>query len=439
VGDSDSATWVQRRTGQDCLHVRSFQLHVVSGRDRGASRTFNAEAVVIGRAQTDMQLDDRGVSALHAEIRPDAEGFKLRDLGSRNGTYVNGVRVVECFLAPDALIALGDTTLRFTLLETSLELPLSAADHFESFVGRGTPMRRMYELIERFARSDATVLVSGETGSGKELAAEAIHLRSRRSRGPFVVLDCGAIPAQLVEDQLFGHEAGAFTGATTARSGVFEAAHGGTLFLDEIGELPLEVQPKLLRAVETRTIQRLGGAAPRSCDVRIVAATHRDLAREVNAGRFRSDLYFRIAVARLHVPPLRDHLEDIDALVFHFVAKLGGGTLPDSFLTWARQHSWPGNVRELRAAVEQALALAHRPELLAQQWISQGSGAAALDVSLPFKEAKRRVLDELERRYVTELLEAHDGNVSAAARAADLDRMTIYKMLRRAGLRVPAD
>ena len=297
-------------------------------------------------------------------------------------------------------------------------------------------MRRMYELIARYAATDATVLVTGETGSGKEVAAEAIHERSKRKHQPFVVLDCGAIPAQLVEDQLFGHEAGAFTGAGAARPGVFEAAHGGTLFLDEIGELPIEVQPKLLRAVETKTISRLGSTEPRKCDVRIVAATNRDLAAEVNRDRFRADLYFRLAVARIHVPPLRDHREDLEMLIDHFAGKLGG-TVPPELIAWAKKHPWPGNVRELRAAVEQSLALARHPELQTRMFSTPAPGSLELDVSVPYKETKRRLLDELERRYITELLDAHGGNVSAAARAADLDRMTIYKMLRRAGLRDP--
>jgi DNA-binding NtrC family response regulator len=275
-------------------------------------------------------------------------------------------------------------------------------------IGGAPAMRRMYALIERFAKTDATVLVTGETGTGKELVAEAIHASSRRKDAPFVVLDCRSL-AQV---------AGQLTGA-------FEAAKGGTLFLDEIGELPLEDQPRLLRAIETKG----------DGDVRIVAATSRDLAVEVNRERFRTDLYFRLAVARIHAPPLREHREDIDALVDHFVAASGGGQLPGSFKEHARSHPWPGNVRELRSAVEQALVLGDRPELATQQWSSRAS--LDVDVSVPFKEAKRRILDELEKKYITELIEAHDGNVSAAARAADLDRMTIYKLLRRAGLREP--
>ncbi len=432
----ETGTWVEKRAGADVLRVRTIRLDVVEGPDRGLSRTFSAPAITLGRANADFQLDDRRVSALHAELRLEDIGFRLRDLGSTNGTCVGSVRVIEALLSPGATIVIGDTHIRFTPLDASFELPIASIDRLGGFIGGGIAMRRMYELIARYAATDATVLVTGETGSGKEVAAEAIHERSKRKHQPFVVLDCGAIPAQLVEDQLFGHEAGAFTGAGAARPGVFEAAHGGTLFLDEIGELPIEVQPKLLRAVETKTISRLGSTEPRKCDVRIVAATNRDLAAEVNRDRFRSDLYFRLAVARIHVPPLRDHREDLEMLIDHFAGKLGGA-VPPEFVAWAKKHPWPGNVRELRAAIEQALALARHPELQARMFSTPVPTSLELDVSVPYKETKRRLLDELERRYITELLDAHGGNVSAAARAADLDRMTIYKMLRRAGLRDP--
>jgi two-component system, NtrC family, response regulator GlrR len=295
----------------------------------------------------------------------------------------------------------------------------------DRLVGRSTAMRRLRELIDRVAPTDTTVLVTGETGTGKELVAESIHAGSARAGGPFIVLDCGALPAQLVEDELFGHELGAFTGATAPRIGLFEAARGGTLFLDEVGELPPEVQPKLLRAVETRTIRRIGGIAPIPCDVRLIAATHRDLAAELGRG-FRADLYFRLAVARVHVPPLRERVDDLALLIARFA---GDRAVPDTFHAWAARHPWPGNVRELRAAVERAVTLCRPPTA------QPGPTPVEIDLSLPFREVKRRVVDDLERRYITALLDAHGGNVSAAARAAELDRMTIYNMLQRAGLR----
>ena len=429
----ETGTWVKRRPEGDTLHVRACRLEVTSGPDRGLVKVFRTPSIVIGRANADLTLGDRRVSALHAEIRLEPTGYRLRDLGSTNGTHVAGLRVVEGYLVANTSIVIGDSTVRFEPLAESVELPISGERRLGGFVGESAVMRRLFEVIQRFATTDATVLITGETGTGKELAAQAIHQQSARRAGPFVVLDCGAIPAQLVEDQLFGHEAGAFTNAISSRPGVFEAAHGGTLFLDEIGELPLDVQPKLLRAVETREVRRIGSVTPIACDVRLIAATNRDLAAQVNSDAFRADLYFRIAVARLHLPPLRERREDIEPLVEHLVDKVGGGALPAGFVEWARKQPWPGNVRELRGAIEQALTLARFPEM-ERQW-STGAHGLELDVSLPFKQAKRQVIDELERRYITELIDAHDGNISAAARAADVDRMTIYKMMHRAGLK----
>jgi DNA-binding NtrC family response regulator len=274
-----------------------------------------------------------------------------------------------------------------------------------------------------------TVLITGETGAGKELVAEALHERSARASGPFMVLDCGAVPPQLFEDELFGHEMGAFTDASRSKLGVFEAANGGTLFLDEIGELPMDMQPKLLRAVETRRIRRVGGERMINCDVRLIAATNRDLAAEVNRRSFRTDLYFRVAVARIHVPSLRERPEDIEPLVEHFLAELSPtGPLPEGFLEWAHRYAWPGNVRELRHAVERAVITRRVPA--AGESPSPGVGLE-IDPSIPFKEAKRRLVDEFDRRYLTALLEVHDWNIAKAARAAGLDRMSIYKAMQR--------
>jgi DNA-binding NtrC family response regulator len=370
---------------------------------------------------------------MHCELKLGSEGYRLRDLDSTNGTYVRGVRVVEAYLTPGATIGVGKTAITLTPLDDAVALPLWSEPRLGGLVG-GTPqMRHMFELIDRFAASDATVLILGETGSGKELVADAIHARSPRAQGPFQVLDCSAIPEQLVEDQLFGHEAGSFTGAGRQVTGVFEAAHGGTLFLDEIGELPLEAQAKLLRAVETRKIRRIGGTKPIHCDVRIVAATHRDLAAQVNRGMFRADLYYRLAVARLEVPPLRERRDDIPVLIDHFVRQLGPGALPSDFLERAQRHDWPGNVRELKNAVERALLLPRHPHRF-EPAPPRTSGFPIIDLAVPFKDAKQAMVDEFDRRYLAALLAAHDGNISAAARAAQLDRMSIYKMMRRLGL-----
>jgi two-component system response regulator GlrR len=433
-GDLETPSWL---TCQDdvpqSINVRRCRLEVISGPGTGNTVELAQPTIVIGRKGADLTIDDPSLSRLHAELYLESSGYRLRDLGSTNGTHVRGVKIVEAYIKPDTVIQLGKSEVRFLALPDAVISPLWQQPRLCGLVGQSTPMRYLFELIERIAASDATVLISGETGTGKEGVADAIHERSPRNKRPFIVLDCSAIPAQLFEDQLFGHEAGAFTGATRAATGVFEAAHGGTLFLDEIGELPLELQAKLLRAVETRTIRRVGGTKPIHCDVRVLAATNRDLAVEVNRGTFRADLYFRLAVAKLQVPPLRDRREDIPLLVEHFCEQLGGHKPPPEFLTWALAQPWPGNVRELRNAVERATVLpsqhpgAHGPAPVASAWPS-------IDVGVPFKVAKQRVVDEFDRRYLEALMTTHDGNISAAARAAGVDRMSIYKMMRRLGI-----
>jgi DNA-binding NtrC family response regulator len=430
-------TWL---TSQDdvprSISVRRCRLEVIGGPDAGQAKEFETPSFVIGRKGADLTVNDSNMSRLHCEIRLQPDGYRLRDLQSTNGTFVGGLRVIEAYIRPNSVITVGKSDVKFIPLAESVEAPLWSESRLVGLVGQSPAMRYLFEMVDKVAASDATVLIHGETGTGKELVADAIHERSPRAGKPFMVLDCSAIPAQLFEDQLFGHEAGSFTGAQRATLGVFEAAHGGTLFLDEIGELPLEMQAKLLRAVETRTIRRIGGTKSIQCDVRIVAATNRDLAVEVNRGAFRSDLYFRLAVAKLQLPPLRERLEDLPLLIQHFLDQLGGtAKIPPDFQAWAQLQPWPGNVRELRNAVERATVLPmHPPET--QRAAAQGGGTSlgAVDITVPFKIAKQRLVDDFDRRYLEAMLAAHDGNISAAARAAGVDRMSIYKMMRRLGL-----
>jgi transcriptional regulator with GAF, ATPase, and Fis domain len=430
----ETGTWISRAAGgAETLSVRKCRLEVISGPDAGATREIAAPIISIGRIGADLVLNDRKVSALHAEIRLEAKGYRVRDLGSTNGTFVWGMRIVEAFIGPGATIVCGDSAVRFVPLPDTVEVPLWEGNRLGGLLGQSPVMRDLFAKIDRIARVDTTVLINGETGTGKELVAEALHDRSSRAGGPFVVLDCASIPEQLFEDQLFGHEVGAFTGATRVTQGVFEAAHGGTLFLDEIGELPLAVQPKLLRAVETRRIKRIGGNQTIDCDVRLVAATNRDLAAEVNRGAFRSDLYFRLHVAHLMVPALRDRRDDIDLLIGHFLAKVPNPRpLSEEFVQWAKRQSWPGNVRELRNAVERSattdLASLDEPP------VSPGGTPFVVDTSLDFKTAKKKFVDEFDRTYIQTLLEAHDWNIASVSRAANIDRVSIYKMLRRLNL-----
>lgn len=357
--DQTTGTWISEGDGaKPVLHVRKCRYEVVSGPDEGMVEEFAAPVVRIGRKGADMVLSDRAVSGLHAEISLSEHGYRLRDLESSNGTFAAGLRVRDIDLAPRTTMTLGKTQIRFIPLEDTVAYRLWQDTRYVGLVGRSWAMRNVFELIDKIAPSEATVLIHGETGTGKELVAEAIHKRSPRAAGPFVVLDCGAIPHHLMEDQLFGHERGAFTGAINTRAGVFERAHGGTLLLDEVGELPPDAQTKLLRAVETRVIRPIGSSATVKCDVRLVAATNRDLAVMTNRGSFRSDLYYRLAVARFEVPPLRDRLEDLELLVEHFTEQIRHNrdkTIPEDFFERAKKHAWPGNVRELRNVVEQAL------------------------------------------------------------------------------------
>ena len=430
------ATWVDpQQANPRSINIRRCRLEVVAGPDTGKVVELAQPTIVIGRTGGDLTISDPMVSALHCEIALTPHGYHLRDLGSTNGTHVRGVRIVDGYLGTHATIGLGESAVVFDPLDDAVQVPLWHDDRLCSLIGASSAMRQLFETIDRIARSDSTVLIEGETGCGKELVADAIHLRSPRARGPFQVLDCSAIADTLFEDQLFGHEAGAFTGANATTIGVFEAAHRGTLFLDEVGELPLDIQTKLLRCVESRRIRRIGGSDTIACDVRIVAATNRNLAREVNRGTFRADLYYRLAVARILVPPLRERRDDIPLLVDHFARTLdptGANTVSEDFLSRAKHHSWPGNVRELRNAVERNLRLPFAATF--EQKPAATIEVGEVNADAPFKVAKQAMVDEFERKYITRLLDLHNGNITSVARAAGIERMTIYKMIRRLGI-----
>jgi DNA-binding NtrC family response regulator len=466
VDDLRSGTWVTYVGGRaTSARLRRVRMEVTSGPDAGLVRDIEAQVIRIGaRRGNDVQLTDSKVSGLHAEIRLDDRGYRLRDLDSTNGTYVSGLRVNDVYITPGAQIAMGSTRMKFEPLGESIEIELADTDRYGSMIGRSVKMRELFARLEKLAKTDTTVLVTGETGAGKELVAEALHDHSTRGEkdAPFVVLDCGSIPPNLIESELFGHERGAFTGATNNYAGAFERAHGGTVFLDEIGELPLAMQPKLLRVLERKEVRRVGGAKTIEVDVRIVAATNRDLGVEVNRGRFREDLYYRLAVARVHVPPLRERKDDLPLLIEHILATTPGGetaSIAQETIDLMMKHDWPGNVRELRNVIERAVLLAESPEhedalrrapvpekrsepsiTVTPSQTATSSDAmmtVPVDVSIPFKHAKQNVISEFERRYISRLLAQHDGNISAAARAAGIDRMSIHKMLHRLGLANP--
>jgi two-component system response regulator GlrR len=420
------------------------QLMVMAGPDRGRSRALDREEITVGkRRDADLVLTDPTVSRQHCVVVATPFGPLIRDLGSRNGVRIDGNWIQAAYLRNGALVRLGDTAL---VLESSD--PLDETDETRELrlgatLGHSAAMRRIFEIVPRIANSDASVLIEGETGTGKTLLADVIHKRSPRHRGPFIVIDCGAIPASLIESELFGHERGSFTGATAARAGAFEAAVGGTVLFDEVGELPLDMQPKLLRAIEQRVIRRVGSNEDRAMDVRILAATNRNLEEEVRRGRFRSDLYYRLAAVRLAIPPLRERREDIPVLANYFLHRFGGdgaAALPQAMMDSFLRQSWPGNIRELRNAVERAVLLggAGGPEMTMMMAATatptptpQPSGD---DDSAPFRELKERAIDGWERDYLERLLRRAEGNISRASRIAQMDRNYLRELLRKHGL-----
>jgi DNA-binding NtrC family response regulator len=409
---------------------------VTDGPGKGTSAAAKGAELAIGAdASNQLVLADPTVSRHHCVIVMSQRGAQLRDLDSTNGTFLAGHRVESGWLEHGSQLRVGVTTLRFELTAEEVHEPLSDEDRFGRALGRSAAMRRVFALLPRVAAAESTVLLEGETGTGKSLLAEAVHLESARAKGPFLVLDCGAIPPSLIESELFGHEKGAFTGAVATREGIFEAARGGTVFLDEIGELPLDMQPKLLRALEDRVVKRVGGSQPIKLDVRLIAATNKDLRQEVNRGRFRSDLYYRLDVVRLRLPPLRERRDDIALLVETFYEQFAGeGQKPPADLVATlSQHDWPGNVRELRGAVERAVLMGD-PEVwssITADAPAQAGAPEEFDASLSFRAAKERATMRWERWYVTELVKRHGGNLSAAARAARMDRTHLRELLRR--------
>jgi DNA-binding NtrC family response regulator len=418
------------------VQVQRFRVEVVSGPNRGQVGAAEDTELAIGTAPgNQLVVTDPTVSRHHAVISATGSGFQLRDLGSTNGTCLAGYRVDSAYVESGALIQIGETTVRFDALEERVSHPLSEGDRFGDVLGQSPPMRRIFGILERVVASDTTILLDGETGTGKGAIAETIHRLSGRASGPFMVIDCGAIPPNLIESELFGHERGAFTGAEDRRIGAFEAANGGTIFLDEIGELGADLQPKLLRVLEGRQVRRIGSVAPIPVDVRVIAATNRDLRHEVNSGAFRTDLFYRLNVMRVTVPPLRERREDIPMLVAHFyrqLARSADAAPPAELIMRLMRQPWAGNVRELRSAVERAI-------LLGESAATDGAyGAPAsrvdntwpeMDFTISFRDAKENAIGCWTRLYVRELVDRFGGNLSRAARAVSMDRNHLRDLL----------
>jgi len=433
---SGSTRTLARDGGVATVRVRKIRIEIAEGPGAGSVVDLAGPEVTIGTARDcSLVLADPTVSRRHALLRIEHDGIRVIDAGSRNGTTVDGLRVRDAYARPDSLLVVGATTLRLRLLADTVSLPLSSRTRFGGLVGASVAMRRVFALLEKVAPTDTTVLVEGETGTGKELVAQALHDHSPRSSGPFVVFDCSAVSASLIESELFGHVRGAFTGATADRAGALEAADGGTIFLDELGELPLDLQPKLLRALEGLEVRRVGANTTQRVDVRIVAATNRSLATEVDAGRFREDLYYRLAVVRVDLPPLRERIEDLAMLVEHFAqaeARYGQPVvrLPEATVHAFAQQAWPGNVRELRNAVKRALALGVPDESCGGPQRTP-SLATAIDLDVPLKQARDRLVEAFEQQYLAAALERTGGNVSRAAELAGVNRKFIQRAMKR--------
>ncbi len=424
------------------------RLTVAKGPDRGSEVVLEGQTVVVGSDEScPLRLTDPAVSRRHFELSGGPGGYRLRDLRSTNGVFIDGVQVLDARLSGKVRITLGRTELRFEPERQEIHWPLSASDRFGEALGRSTAMRRVFALLERAAPTESAIVLEGEAGTGKELLARAVHEKSARAEGPFVVVDVGALNEAVLESDLFGHELGGLASQRgAARPGAFEEAHGGTLFLDEVCDLPPPVQAKVLRVLESRELKRAGQTVP--VDVRVVASTQKDLEAQVRAGRFREDLYFRLSVFRVRVPALRERPEDIPMLARLFESKGRGQPLPTDAVEMLTRHDWPGNVRELRNVVERLGAF---PDLgvnaLAR---AMGRAPSAGDdetsdarlrmemmkslFALPYHEAKERVLDAFEKTYLNEHLRAANGVVTRAAQRVQLPRQSVHRMMRRLGL-----
>lgn len=422
--------------------VKTLQVQVTRGVDLGLQKTVDTDVLSIGTALgNDLVLADPTVSRFHLELRRRGDSVLVRDLGSTNGTIVReGVlREGTVSVSAGSTVTLGQSELRVGDGGVVMVEPPQRADG-SSFIGQSAVVRRLLSTVTRVAKSDASVLLLGESGTGKELLAQEIHRRSPRANKPFVVVDCGALTPTLFASELFGHEKGAFTSADARHEGAFERAEGGTLLLDEVGELPAALQVALLGALERRSIRRVGGRTDLPVNVRVLAATHRNLRSQVNTGTFRLDLFYRLAVVSLEAPPLRERREDIRALLEHFLALAGSTsslqtTFPPEALVRLEAHDWPGNVRELRNVVVSSVALGE-PQPPGEDALSSTPDAPASSGELvqSYRDARAMLLREFERTYLSGLLKRSGGNVRQAARDARMDRSYLVELLRRHGL-----
>jgi DNA-binding NtrC family response regulator len=413
------------------------QLLVIEGPDAGRAAPISTELLVVGTDPScGLVLTDERVSKKHLSILSSPGGFFVQDLDSRNGTLFEGAMLHESTVSAGATFKIGHSFIRIQPQPESVELPPSQARRFGELVGRSLAMREVFAVLELASQSDVTVLLEGETGTGKELAARAIHENSKRRQKPFVTIDCGALPETLLESELFGHTKGAFTGALQSREGAFVRADGGTLFLDELGGISPSVQARLLRVVEERKVRPVGADKEREVNVRLIAASRHDLSTQVAEGKFRPDLFYRLSVVRVTLPPLRARREDIGLIIAEMLRRKGlePGSVQGPNMERLHSHSWPGNVRELRNVIDRAVALSPSFQSFDSLRVSLTPAAPTEDpltirTDLPFSDAKRLVVDAFEARYLRDLMERFSHNISAISRFSGIERKHLRSLL----------
>jgi transcriptional regulator with PAS, ATPase and Fis domain len=422
------------------FEIAGAEILVTEGPDAGASIDVGPAGVWIGSsAQCDLRLSDELVSRRHLEVRAELRGVRLVDRGSRNGSFIGGTRVHEVVLAEDTPVRVGNETVLLVRVTSPRSIELSPRNEFGGALAMSAPMRHVFSLLERAAATDVTVLLEGDSGTGKEALARGLHAESPRRDGPFVVVDCGAISQNLLESELFGHEKGAFTGAASQHRGAFEQAHGGTIFLDEIGELPIDAQPKLLRALENRSFRRVGGSQVVDVDVRVIAATNRRLKDAVRRKEFREDLFYRLAVVHVTVPRLAERAADIAPLAERFLRRVTGNasaTLPPDLVRLLSSYDWPGNVRELRNVVERFVTFRKAdPNILFGAKTEEEEAAAKRSfdleslVALPYHDAKGRLMAAFHKTVLPQVVERAGGSVPRAADLLEIPKASLYRML----------
>lgn len=424
----------------DSVDVAKVRVRVAASNAPAEDHVLGLSPIVVGTDDScDVVVADGRVSRRHLSLGLEETGVRLRDLGSKNGTWIGTLRVRDAVLPSGTELRLGATTIQIESTGDNEEVGLSRVPAFGRAVGTSVVIRALFAVLERAASTEETVLLIGETGTGKELVARGIHEHSPRAAGPFVVVDCSAIAPTMVEAELFGFVKGAFTGAEQSRVGLLERADGGTIFIDEIGELPLDMQPKLLRALEARAVRRIGETSYRPIDVRVVGATHRNLTHLVDSGAFRRDLYYRLAVVKATIPPLRDRREDIPLLVERFLAEMSPprtwDDLPPHALELLTAHDWPGNVRELRNMVTRLVLFPAALDELRDPDGQPLQPAIAAVAELPLREARALIIERFERTYLSLKLAETAGNVSQAAKNMGVSRQFLHRLIERYGLR----